>query len=243
MLIIIEVLLNLNKLTNSSSIKRFAFIKYCFNKRFILLKLTTSSNTTNPFFKCDIRLSVINSSIMKTFHHTNSFFFSCFISHSRFAKSFNKIFSYSTVFFSSINTFNSNFFTCTNSIFNSYAFELSSKSKFNSFSSTILIYFSKFSFIKTTRNMSNICCNIKIIIYNTIRNTRTLRFFCTFKKSLSIFIKFSITLKQIIKTNIHKMMIKCKFCNIITCQKIFRNKISILLNTFFSIINIIIYKL
>ena len=51
--IIIEVLLNLNKVIQFFSRKSFS-IHYLFNKRKMVSKLTSTCNTSNPFFKCNI---------------------------------------------------------------------------------------------------------------------------------------------------------------------------------------------
>ena len=77
--IIIEVLLYLNKSFNIIYSKRFTSIHNTLNKRHIFIKLSSTCNTTNPFFKSNIRLSIVYSSILITFHmlicFSNSFIF------------------------------------------------------------------------------------------------------------------------------------------------------------------------
>ena len=70
-LVIIEVLLYLNKSIHFYISKIFTFLNLL-NKRKMLHKLTSCSNTTNPFFKSNIRLSIINFSVSKTCHHISS---------------------------------------------------------------------------------------------------------------------------------------------------------------------------
>ena len=73
-MVIIEVLLYLNKSINISNTKRFIILNLL-NKRKIFIKLTSTSNTTNPFFKSNIRLSIIYSSTTISFHKSSSLFY------------------------------------------------------------------------------------------------------------------------------------------------------------------------
>ena len=70
-LVIIEILLYLNKSIHFTICKSFTFLNLL-NKRKMFHKLTSCSNTSNPFFKCNIRLSIINFCISKTSHHISS---------------------------------------------------------------------------------------------------------------------------------------------------------------------------
>ena len=70
-LIIIEVLLYLNKSIHFSIYESFTFLNLL-NKRKMFHKLASCSNTSNPFFKCNIRLGIINFCTSKTSHHISS---------------------------------------------------------------------------------------------------------------------------------------------------------------------------
>ena len=141
-LVIIKVLLYLYKSIHFIICKIFTFLNF-FYKRKMFHKLTSSSNTSNPFFKSNIRLCIIYSSICITSHHVSCMNFSIWFTHSRCNKSIYQSFSKNSWFFKLVITiliFNkvtificnksSNSITSSNSIFDCYS------SKF-----IILIYF------------------------------------------------------------------------------------------------------
>ena len=196
MLIIIKILLNLNKFIYKFNRNRFTFIKYCFNKRLVFIKLSTCSNTSNPLIKTYIRLCVVNCSVSIISHHTTSFCFSRISFHTRRFKSIYKHLSSRTIFYTFLIITYLSFFACTNRI--SYSNSCKSIFKFKltfTYNFTCRIFNFKFYKIKTTINMLLISYKRCFIINNTIRHTRTLCFFSTLKKILTTFVKFSISFK------------------------------------------------
>ena len=187
-LVIIEVLLNLNKFTEFRTSKFFT-CKNLVNKRFILIKLTSSSNTTNPFVKTYIRLSIINSCVAITIYKS----FSLLLAKSTINKLLNKSLK--------------SFFILSYSINNCYSNKFI---KLLNFMSTI-----KSSRSKRTRNNFPFSSETFSKISYTIRNTRTLNFFCSLKKCLTIFIKLAISFKEVVKVIISNLIVKNKFSNIL----------------------------
>ena len=173
-LVIIEILLYLNKSILFCISKSFTFLNLL-NKRKMFHKLTSSCYTTNPFFKSNIRLSIINFSISKTCHHISStlsiFFIWCFSS-TLLGKISSESFNKNTIFTRTIRFLIFTFYR------SSYCINNSNTSKTiilfnitNSIYNTLLIKQSTFLF--------RLLCNTKIIIivYDSIRNTTTLNFF------------------------------------------------------------------